>query len=320
MAVTTLPEALGALGRPPDQPPRRAVLHGPSGSLVTLGGGDPTHLSAYVGVWVGRDGVRFLGTGPSSRDVSVAHRLTGDTAMLFDLFAETARQLLERIEEVDGEAATLQAKGRAVPLSEVWALQRRVAGLRASAGRAVVAAAECEGPLAGWFPGFAEALPAMLSQLRGVQDLATSVQQSLSDLIVLRNAEESNRIAEAANQLARTSNRIAALANTSNIRMLGITYIALLLGLVSAVVLIPNTGATILGMPSAGWVPGAWVDVTLIVLAVVPLVLVFSRPWVHDILRTLRSSELRTAEGLTDLPEVSSEGAPSHPAASEPGR
>ncbi|MCI4331398.1 MAG: hypothetical protein L3K19_06080 [Thermoplasmata archaeon] len=304
MSVTTLPEALKALGRAPEEPPRRAVIHGPSGSLVTLARLDPEHGIAYVGVWVGREGVRFLGAPPVSSDVSAAHHLKGDTATLFDLFAETARSLLERIEEVDTELATLQQKGRSVALSEVWALQRRIAGLRALGGHAIVAAAECEGPLSGSFPGLADALPPLLAQLRGVQELAGSVQQSLSDLILLRNAEESNRIADAANQLSRTSNRIAALANTSNIRMLGITYIALLLGLVSAVVLIPNTGATILGMPSAGWVPGLWVDAILVVLAVVPLALVFSRGWVLDLLRGLKSSELRTSEGLGDLPEL----------------
>jgi hypothetical protein len=73
---------------------------------------------------------------------------------------------------------------------------------------------------------------------------------------------------------------------------------------VSVVVLIPNTAATILGMPSAAWVPGLWVDVLLVVLAVVPLLVVFSRPWVLQTLRGLPSSERRSSEGLSDLPEV----------------
>ncbi len=304
MAVTTIPEALKALGRAPQDPPARAVLHGAAGSFLSLGIIDDQHRVVFHGVWIDPQGVRFLGPPVTSHDVSAAHHLTGTTAALFDLFAETVRNLLERIEEVDTQLAALQQRGRGVPLAEVWALQRRVAGLRALAGRAVVVAAECEGPLSSAFPGFAQALPSMLSQMRGVQELAGSVQQSLSDLILLRNAEESNRIAEAANELSRTSNRIAALANTSNIRMLGITYIALILGLISAVVLIPNTGATILGMPSAAWVPGFWVDVILIVLGVVPLLLVFSRRWVIDLLRGLVSSEVRVAEGISDLPEL----------------
>jgi hypothetical protein len=87
--------------------------------------------------------------------------------------------------------------------------------------------------------------------------------------------------------------------------MLGIAYVALILALVSAVVLIPTTAATILGMPSAGWVPGLWVDVILVVLAIVPIAVVFSRPWVKGVLRSLGSVEARTREGLRDLPEIS---------------
>jgi hypothetical protein len=89
--------------------------------------------------------------------------------------------------------------------------------------------------------------------------------------------------------------------------MLGITYIALVLGLVSAAVLIPNTAATILGMPTAAWVPGLWVDVTLILLIVVPIVLIFSRPWVRVMVGSLRDSELRVGEGIRDLPELEAE-------------
>jgi hypothetical protein len=320
--VSSIPEALEALGRPRDEVPRRPVIHGETASLLTLASINSKRQTGYIGIWVARDGVRFLGPPPASHAVSAAHRLKGDTATLFDLFAETTRGLLERVEEIDAELATLQQRGRTVPLTEVWALQRRIAGLRAMVGRSIVAAAECEGPLAGSFPGLSASIPTLVSQLRGVQELAANVQQSLSDLILLRNAEESNRIAVAANQLSLTSNRIAALANTSNIRMLGITYIALLLGLVSAVVLIPNTGATILGMPSAGWVPGLWVDAILVILAIVPLLLVFSRRWVLDLLQGLSSSELRTSEGLGDLPELSAEEPelPSLPAESSTDR
>jgi len=85
---------------------------------------------------------------------------------------------------------------------------------------------------------------------------------------------------------------------------LGFGLVAFVLALVSVVVLIPNTGATILGMPSAAWVPGVWVDGILIALAILPLALVFSRPWVRQVLAGLGSFEARTQEGLTDLPEV----------------
>jgi len=149
-----------------------------------------------------------------------------------------------------------------------------------------------------------KALPAVVHGLEGIQNLSGNTQQALRDLILLRNAEDANRIAEAANQLSATSNRIAALANTSNIRMLGLAYLALVLGLVSAVVLIPNTAATILGMPSAAWVPGLWVTIVVVITAAIPLVLVFSRPWVLQMLRGMKSYEFRSEEGLGDLPEI----------------
>jgi hypothetical protein len=177
-------------------------------------------------------------------------------------------------------------------------------------GRALVVSAEATGPSAKRFPQSEPALEAADREVGRVRDLAVSVQQGLSDLILLRNAEQGNRIAEFANELARTSNRIAALANISNIRMLGLTYIALLLGLVSAVVLIPNTAATVLGMPSASWVPGYWVDVSLVVLGVGSFLAVFTRPWVRRLLRDLGPSEQRAGEGLLDLPEVPAEPEP----------
>ena len=82
-----------------------------------------------------------------------------------------------------------------------------------------------------------------------------------------------------------------------------VSTFALILGLVSAAVLIPNTAATILGMPSAGWVPGAWVDVVLVLLGLIPILVIFTRPWVVGMLRTLRESEVRVTEGIADLPE-----------------
>jgi hypothetical protein len=134
--------------------------------------------------------------------------------------------------------------------------------------------------------------------------LSNGIAQGVRDLVSIRNAVESNRLAESANRLGEVSNRVAALANTSNLRMLGVAYIALVLALVSAVVLIPNTAATILGVPGAAWVPGIWIVIILVVLAVVPIAIVFSRPWVLRTLRGLPAFEVRSGEGLEDLPEV----------------
>jgi len=304
MAGATLADALEAFGRPTNEPPRHPVLQGEAGTLITFGLPERSGELRYTGVWVGPKETRFLDPAPVATGAAAAHGLTGPSARLFDLFLNASRVYLERVEEVDERLAEVQQKGRTVPLSDVWSLGRRDAVIRAQIGRALVGLAECGGRLTTVFPGFPAALPAVAGELERVQQLASAVQQSLSDLILLRNAEEANRIGEATNELAKISNRIAALANTSNIRMLGITYIALVLGLVSAAVLIPNTAATILGMPSAAWVPGLWVDVILLLLIVVPIALIFSRSWVKTILGSLSDSELRVIEGIRDLPEL----------------
>ncbi len=303
-------EAFAAFHLSVSDPPKRPILHGPAGTLVTFGLPSAAGTMEWAGVWISPSGPRFLQTAPPVPGPAAAHGLSGASAELFDTFLTASRVYLERVEEVDAQLATTQEAGRAVPLAEVWKLHRRLAVIRAHIGRALVGLTECGSRFSDVFPSFGSAMTAATGELIRVQELAQSVQQALSDLILLRNAEESNRIAEAANELNRVSNRIASLANTSNIRMLGITYVALLLGLVSAVVLIPNTGGTILGMPSAAWVPGWWVDAVLVILAVVPLVLVFTRPWVKVMIRDLREYELRVAEGVRDLPEMTPEGAP----------
>ena len=305
MAGVPLSEALTALGRPATESPKHPVLHGTAGTLIAFGLPEARGPIQYRGLWITAKAVRFLDPEPAASPAAFAHGLSGSSAQLFELYLGSARAFLERIEEIDERLAEAQQRGRSIPLAEVWALQRQVAAVRAQIGRALVGLAECGGRYADRFPGFSDASPMPTAELVRVRELALSVQEGLSDLILLRNAEESNRIAEAANALSRTSNRIAALANISNIRMLGLTYIALVLGLVSAAVLIPNTGATILGMPSAAWIPGWWVVVVLTVLAVVPIWAIFSRRFVRRILVDLEDAERRAQEGVVDLPEVS---------------
>lgn len=310
MPTVGAPEAFEAFHLSVADPPKRPILHGPAGTLITFGLPASDGPIRWAGVWIAPSGPRFLQPVPPLPGPAAAHGLSGPSGELFDTFLIASRVYLERVEEIDGQLATTQEAGPSVPLSEVWKLQRRLAVVRAHIGRALVGLAECGGRFGEMFPGFGDAMTALTGELIRVQELAQNVHQALSDLIMLRNAEDSNRIAEAANELNRVSNRIASLANTSNIRMLGITYLALVLGLVSAVVLIPNTGATILGMPSAAWVPGPWVDVILVVLAIIPLALVFSRPWVRVMLRGLGEYELRVSEGVRDLPEMTPTGAP----------
>jgi hypothetical protein len=304
---TGFAEVLKELGDHPDRPPPHAVQHGAAGTLLALRVPTATG-SSWQGAWIRPDRVEFLGEPPQTSGLSRSFHLTGDSATLIDLLAGAARAYIEQAEAIDEHLTKLQSRGRELPASAIWERQRQVATLRASIGRAVVVVAEVGGPSVARFPGVETALAAVAREVDRSRELAAAVQQSLSDLILLRSAEEANRIAEAANQLSRTSNRIAELANISNIRMLGLTYLALLIGLVGAVVLIPNTAATILGMPSAGWVPGLWVDVVLVVLAIVPFVAVFSRPWVKRILRDLGHAEGRAQEGVADLPEVAVDG------------
>jgi hypothetical protein len=304
MSGVSLTEALTALGRPPTEAPRHPVIHGSAGTLISFGLPTAAGTVRYTGLWISDARVQFLDPEPVASPASAAHGLSGESGQLFELFLAAARAYLERIEEIDGRLAEAQQRGRAVSLADIWALQRQLAAVRGQVGRALIGVAECSGRFGNRFPGFPAASPTPTAELVRVRELAASVQDGLSNLILLRNADESNRIAETANTLSLTSNRIAALANTSNIRMLGLTYIALVLGLVSAAVLIPNTGATILGMPSAAWVPGWWVDAILVILAVVPIWLIFSRRFVVRILRDLGESEGRAQEGIADLPEL----------------
>ena len=297
-------EALTALGRKASSPPRSPILYGSAGTLISVATLGPGGIPQWAGVWLTSGSIQFLGKAPEPSGLSELSHLPDPARRLVDLVQEAARSYLERLEEIDSRLNLLQAKHSSVPLTEIATMQRQVAVVREHAGRALALATLLDGPFGQRFPELPKALPAVVHGLEGIQNLSGNTQQALRDLILLRNAEDANRIAEAANQLSATSNRIAALANTSNIRMLGLAYLALVLGLVSAVVLIPNTAATILGMPSAAWVPGLWVTIVVVITAAIPLVLVFSRPWVLQMLRGMKSYEFRSEEGLGDLPEI----------------
>ncbi len=226
-----------------------------------------------------------------------------------DLCTASYRSVLERLEGLGSRLDGLEAAPAPPPLSELAGLQRELAQVRKHLFRFELLLAELEGPLGVEFPGAGAAGRELAGPLARTAELASGLQQAARDLVGLRNAVEANRLAEAANALGATSNRIATMANTSNLRMLSVAYVALALALVSAVVLIPNTAATILGMPSAAWVPGLWVDIALVALAIVPALVVFSRPWVRRMLAGWHSYEERSAEGVADLPELPS-GAP----------
>jgi hypothetical protein len=313
--ISSVEDAMGVLGRRGATVPRHPILRGPAGTLLSVALFDPQGKISWHGVWITSEGIEYLapvedepGTLIAPGGSTGAVPLPEPTRRLGALLGRALLSYLERLEDLDARLSALLAAPDPTPISQVGALQRSAALVREQIARVLSLVAELEGPVGSGFPELSEVLPSLEVEADRLLELSTSLAQTLRDVVLLRNAEDANRIAEAANEIGRISNRIASLQNTSNIRMLGIAYLAFVIALISVVVLIPNTAATILGMPSAAWVPGLWVDLILVVLAVVPLVLVFSRGWVLRVLRDLRGSEVRATEGIADLPELPSAG------------
>ncbi len=304
----SLADALTAIGHPGLSSSRRPVLRGASATLLTLATLDATGAPTWHGLWIDAKGFRALGA-PVPPSTLVGTSTAPATVALISLVQEANRAYVQRLEAIGGRLDALEGKPDPAPLSELGAMLHALAGARKHIVRLEILVAELEGELGRQFPGVDSYVATARSEVDHLDELSSGLAQAVRDLVAIRNAVEANRLAAAANRIGEASNRIAALANTSNLRMLGVAYIALAIALVSVVVLIPNTAATILGMPSAGWVPGLWVDVILVVLAVVPLAVVFSRPWVRHTLGALAVSERRSAEGIADLPEVPPEDA-----------
>ena len=311
--VRTIPEALAAVGSHHASPSRRPVLRSPNGTLLTIATLEANAVPTWNGVWLTSADIRFLGPEPPPSFLRQRLRLSGPTALLVDLFQASSGSCAEVLEEIAGRFDRAEEHAESANLGDLGALQRSLAKVRSHVVRLSVIALELDGPLGARFEGLAAALPTLRSEVGYLETLSSGLAQGVRDLVGIRNAVEANRLAEAANELGRTSNRIAALANTSNIRMLGVTYLALFFALVGAIVLFPNTAATILGMPSAAWVPGVWVDTVLVALAVIPAIAVFSRPWVRRMLGGMRSYEARSSEGLSDLAEVPATSGPADP-------
>lgn len=304
---STLAEALAAIGEPDLNTSRRPVLRTSGATLITLATLNPDGAPVWHGLWIGAGEVRSLGPEVSESLAVKSSKTAATTKALVNLLQAAYRSYVERLEALGGRLDTLEGKPDPAPLPELGALLHALATARKQIVRLAVLVAQLDGALGANFPGLEEDLPPIRTEVSHLDELSAGLAQGARDLVALRNAVEANDLAAAANRLGTVSNRIAALANTSNLRMLGVAYIALVLALVSVVVLIPNTGATILGMPSAAWVPGLWVDLILVVLAIVPMVVVFSRPWIWNTLRGLPTFESRTQEGLSDLPEIPSQ-------------
>ncbi len=304
-------DGLRAVGYARAEPPRRPVLEKDGVTLVTLAVLGPAGRPSWHGLFASGGSVRALGPEVPPSTVPARARAGEGARALLDLLVAASLSYVERLEELGERLDAIEMRAEAGDVGELAALERDLSHAAKHLGRLEVLLAELAGPLGGKFPGVAPALPGLTAEAARTRGLASALQESARDRIGLQTAFQANRLAAVANDLGRTSNRIAALANTSNLRMLGVAYIALALALVSAVVLIPNTAATILGMPSAAWVPGLWVDTVLAVLALAPLAIVFSRRWVRRMLADWRTFEERTAEGLADLPELPA--GPGHP-------
>jgi hypothetical protein len=302
--VATLAEALTAVGHSGLSSSRRPVLRNADATLLTLATLDRDGNPEWHGIWIDAKGVRALGPAVTTSLLVRGTKVAAPTVLMLDLIQAAYRSYVEWLENLGGRLDELVGKPDPAPLPELGSLLHAHAAARKHIVRLEVLIAELDSSLGAHFPGLEAFLPTLRGEVAHVSEISAGQAQGVRDLVAIRNAVEANQLAAAANRLGEVSNRIAALANTSNLRMLGVAYIALVLALVSVVVLIPNTAATILGMPSAAWVPGLWVDLLLIVLAIVPMVVVFSRPWVWRTLRGLSSYEGRTAEGLSDLPEV----------------
>jgi hypothetical protein len=258
----------------------------------------------WHGVFIDASGVRGLDPAPPPSLLAEVAGLDTGTRSLLDLLQAASSSYIEFLERVAHQLDGVQAQLAPPSLPELTALHRSITRVHPKVARLSILVTELGGPLGTHFPGLADRLPAIRADAAHLEEFVNGLSQGVRDLVALRNAAESNRLADAANQLGKVSNQIAALANTSNLRMLGVAYLALFIALLSVIVLFPNTGATILGMPSAAWVPGLWVDVILVILTVIPLALVLTRPWVRHILSGLPTFEVRSAEGLTDLPEL----------------
>ncbi len=275
--------------------------------LVALAVLEPGGRPVWHGIW--RSGGSARPLGPPVPRAAVEAGASPASQALTDLVTASAVSVVERLEELAARVDALEASSGPAPLAELQAVQRGLAGARKHLGRLNLLLAELGGALGAEFPGLGPSLAGLSGQVARAGAMEAGLSQAARDITSLRAAMEANRLAESANQLGQTSNAIAALANTSNLRMLGVAYVALALALVSAVVLIPNTAATILGMPSAAWVPGIWVDVALVVLAAVPIAVVFSRPWVRRMLSGWTGYETESSSGLRGIPEIPPEAA-----------
>jgi len=297
-------DALRRLGEPSAAHLLRPVQYRSSGTLISIAEVETDGGLTWRGALIGPGGIEWLGPPIEPAPAGPGAPGSADTDRLVRTVTRAAHNYLARLAEIDEAINARESEGGTPTLAELGRYRRLISKVRAQVGRITLLVEELDGPLGPSFPGLPESMPTLRATVLGLPGIASHFEESLRDLLLLRDSHESNRLAAAANELSAASNRIAAIANTSNLRMLGLAYVALVIALIGAVIVIPNTAATILGMPSAGWVPGGWVDLILVVTAAVPLLFVLSRPWIRSVLAARPQFEKASAEGMADLPEV----------------
>jgi hypothetical protein len=255
---------------------------------------DGTHLKVLV------DGGEFH---PEVQP-SVEYHLTGGIATAFDAFVQINRTTVERLEDVERGLAELEKDPLNAPPLRVLELKRQVGSIREELGRAITGLTDMEeGRVVPLPEGAMSALRTVEQEMIRIRDMIQATQSALTDIFMIRQTEQANQLQLVSNRMAAVSNRVAELSNISNIRMLGLSYVTLILAVVATVILFPNTAATILGMPSAAGVPTVVVYMVLVGTAVAPMAWFLSQGWIRDLFRGMSRYEARVNEGMGDLPE-----------------
>lgn len=302
-----LKEAYLSLGLNPDRRPGHVVNRRHGQVLLHLGLIDRSFVVEPIALWSDGTSVQVVDSrGEFHPEVTPSAELHiyGGAAVVLDMMAQISRMALERIEDVDRGLAELEQDPLHAPLLRVLELKRKVAIVREELGRAITGLSDLvEGRVLTFTGGPPSSFQTMEQELLRLRDLTQATQSGLTDIFMIRQTDQANQLQMVANRMAAVSNRIAELSNISNIRMLGLSYVTLILAVVATVVLFPNTAATILGMPSASNVPTIVVWMVLVGTAVAPIAWFASQGWIRELFSGMRRYEARVTEGLADLPE-----------------
>jgi hypothetical protein len=302
-----LRDAYLALGLDPDKRPGQVVNRRKGQVMVHLGLIDASFEARPLAFWSDGSSLKVLvAEGEFHPEItpSAEYHLSGGIAAAFDAFVQIGRTVLERIEDVERGLAVLEKNPLQAPPVRVLELKRQLADVREELGRSITGLADLqEGRITPVTLVESSPFRTIQEEFFRLRDLTQATQTALTDIFMIRQTEQANELQLVSNRIAVVSNRIAELSNISNIRMLGLSYVTLILAVVATVILFPNTAATILGMPSASNIPAIIVWMVLVGTAVGPIAWFVSQPWIREMFRGMKRYEARVQEGITDLPE-----------------